>query len=137
MCVLILLYLCPHTTTYVSAYVPSVLIAAVDPTGVCYFTVCVLILLYVCPHTTICVLMLLHTCPHTCRVCSLLLSTQRVRLCPRTTVGLSAYCYICVLILLHVCPHTAISVSACALCDSRPYRCILFLVTLARTAFLN
>ncbi len=36
-CVLILLYMCPHTAIYVSSY--------------CY--ICVLILLYMCPHTAI------------------------------------------------------------------------------------
>ncbi len=41
-CALILLCMCPHTTTYVSSY----------------YYICVLILL-LCPHTTICVLILL------------------------------------------------------------------------------
>ena len=53
-CVLILLYMCPHTAVYVSSY--------------CY--ICVLILLYMCPHTalyvssycSICVLILLYMC---------------------------------------------------------------------------
>ena len=80
----ILLYMCPHTAIYVSAY--------------CY--ICVLILLYMCPHTAICVLILLYMCPHTPIYVSggwLLHETN-------------AYCYICVLILLYMCPHTAICV---------------------------
>jgi len=62
-CVLILLYKCPHTAIEVSSY--------------CY--ICVLILLYMCPHTAIyvssycyrsvlmyiSVLILLYMCPHT------------------------------------------------------------------------
>ncbi len=55
-CVLMLLYMCPHATIYVSSY----------------YYVCVLILLYMCPHTImcvssycyICVLILLYVCPH-------------------------------------------------------------------------
>jgi hypothetical protein len=57
-CVLMLLYMCPHATMYVSS---------------CYY-ICVLILLYMCPETGergahrlryyICVIMLLYMCPH-------------------------------------------------------------------------
>jgi hypothetical protein len=75
-CVLILLYMCPHTTIYVSSH----------------YYICVLILLYMCPqyyymcpHTTICVLILLYMCPH-------------------TTINVSSYYYICVLILLSYVP---------------------------------
>ncbi len=56
-CVLMLLYVCPRTTVYVSSY----------------YYICVPIPLYMCPHTTIyvsscyymCVLELLSMCPHT------------------------------------------------------------------------
>jgi hypothetical protein len=65
--VCILLYMYPHTTTYVSAY--------------CHmYYICVLILLHMCPHTATCVLILLHMCPHTatyvfssCYTCVLIL----------------------------------------------------------------
>ena len=69
---LILLYMCPHTTTYV------------------------LILIYLCPHATayvsscwyICVLILLHMCPHPTTCILILLPVSS--------------CYMCVLILLYV-----------------------------------
>ncbi len=78
--VLILLYLCPHTS------------------------VCVLILRYVCPHTNIYVLILLHLCPLT-TVCV----SSYYYICVLRCKGvrnLSSYYYICVRILLHMCPHT-------------------------------
>ncbi len=76
-CVLILLYMCPHTTVYV----------------------CVLILLYMCPHTAIyvssysyiCVLILLYMCPHTN------IYTCPHNMCPPTTIYVSSYYYIYVL----------------------------------------
>ncbi len=55
MCVLILLYMCPHTAMYVSSY----------------YYVCVVILLYMsllvyfCPHTNLCVSSYYYICPHT------------------------------------------------------------------------
>ncbi len=61
-CVLILLYMCPHTAMcvlillYVSSY--CYIVSS-------YYYVCVLILLYICPHTAIYVSSLLHMCPHT------------------------------------------------------------------------
>ena len=95
-CVLILLYMCPHTT------------------------ICVLILLYMCPQTSICVLILLNMCPHTtgrgrarfllpCRPARA--SRRGVCMCvhansllPRCYV--SSYYYVCVLILLYMCLRT-------------------------------
>jgi len=81
-CVLILLYMCPHTTAYVSSY--------------CYK--CVLILLYMCPHTTIyvssyyyiCVLILLRILLHA-TVC------VRVLLCKRCYASycMCSYCKRC------------------------------------------
>jgi hypothetical protein len=75
-----LIYVCPHTTEYVTH------------TTMCpHITACVLIFpyvssyYYVCPHTSTCM------CPPT-----------TIYMCPPTTV--------CVLILLHVCPHTSICV---------------------------
>ncbi len=50
--ILVLLHMCPHTTTYVSPY----------------YYVCVLILLHVSSYYYICVLILLYICPHTRRV---------------------------------------------------------------------
>ena len=84
-CVLILLYMCPHTAICVSLY--------------CY--ICVYILTCVCPDTAICVsshcyvcvLILLYLCPHT-----LIL----LYMCPHTAMSVSSYCYICVLILLYL-----------------------------------
>jgi hypothetical protein len=48
-CVLILLYVCPHTTVHVSSYS------------------------YMCPHPTTCVRILLYMCPHTNTICVLIL----------------------------------------------------------------
>jgi hypothetical protein len=95
-CVLILLYMCPHTLLCVSSY---------------YYYICVLIL-YICSHTGdasspdhsatnvssyyyICVL-ILYVCPHTGDASS-----------PEDSATIVfSYYYICVLILLYVCPHT-------------------------------
>jgi hypothetical protein len=88
--VLMLLYMCPHTTICVSSH----------------YCICVLILLYMCPHTTavylaphtticvsshycICVLTLLYMCPH----------TSAVYLAPHTTIYVSSHYWICVLIV--------------------------------------
>jgi hypothetical protein len=75
MCVLIQLCMCPHTTIcfriplYVSSYyyyVSSILLYMCLHTTI-YMSSCY----YMCPHTTICVLMLLYICPHTSiHVCS-------------------------------------------------------------------
>jgi hypothetical protein len=101
----ILLYMCPHTTIYVSSYCYiCVLILLYGHTyssirthmckcGNILLHICVLILLYMCPHTTICVLIQLYLCPH-------------------TTIYLSSYYYIFVLILLYICPHTTIYLSS-------------------------
>ena len=63
-CVLILLYMCPHTAVGAAQVVRQVYI-------------CVLILLHMCPRTAIyvssycyvCVLILLHMCPQLCYIC--------------------------------------------------------------------
>ena len=98
-CVLVLPYMCPHTTTYVSSY----------------YYICVLVLPHFCPRTAtyvssyyymrplilhfsccICVFVLLHVSAPTIRVLILL------HMCPHTTIYVSSYCCICVLILPHV-----------------------------------
>ncbi len=84
-CVLILLYMCPHTTIYASSY----------------YHICFLILLYLCPHTTIYVSSYYY-------ICVLIL----VYMCSHTTMYVSSYCYVCVLILLCMCPHTTMYVSS-------------------------
>jgi hypothetical protein len=109
-CVLILLYMCPHTTTM---YVSS-----------CYY-VCVLILLYMCPHTTIyvssycciCVLiLLLYMCPHATMYVS-----SYYYMCPHTTIYVSSYYYICILILLYVSSYYYICVLILLyMCPQRP-----------------
>jgi hypothetical protein len=83
LCVLIRLYMCPHTTIYVSSY----------------YYICVLIRLYMCPHTAICVLIRLYV-------------SSYCYMCPHTTIYVSSYDCICVLILLYMCPHTTIYVSS-------------------------
>jgi hypothetical protein len=103
-CVLILLYMCPHTalssctssTSYMCAHMNYICVLIL-------IYICVLILLYmcphptVCPHTAICVLILPYVCPHPA-------------MCFRILLYVSSYCYICVLILLYVCPHTPMHV---------------------------
>ena len=78
--VLILLYICPHTTICVSS--------------------CVLI--YMCPHSTSCVLILLYMCPHTTiyvSSCYDMCPAVSSYICPHTTSCVSLYYYVCVLIL--------------------------------------
>jgi hypothetical protein len=62
-CVLIPLYLCPHTPKYV-ADMRLQAVAQFDNTIYVssYYYICVLILLYMCHHITI---ILLYMCPHT------------------------------------------------------------------------
>jgi hypothetical protein len=76
-CVLILLYMCPHTTIYVSSYsllCTEFLGFIVQQTfKLNFFNVRILVLLYMCPHTAI---------------------------------HVSLTCYVRVLILLYICPHT-------------------------------
>ncbi len=94
MCVLMLLYMCPHTTVYVpSCYYICAL---------CYY-MCVFILLYVSLYYYICVLILLYMCPLLLYVCF--------------------YTTICVLILLYMCPHTSIYVSSYCECLNRRCCC--------------
>ncbi len=97
-CVLILLYMCPHTAIYVSAC--------------CY--ICVLILLYMCPHTAMYV-------SAYCYIFVLIL----LCMCPHTATYVSSYCYICVLILLYMCPHAAIYTGEGGLALHRRHRRML------------
>ena len=48
-----LLYVCPHTTIYMSSYYYMCVLILLYVSS-CYY-MCVLILLYICPHTTACV----------------------------------------------------------------------------------
>jgi hypothetical protein len=89
-CVLILLYKCPHNTIYMSAYCYMC-----PHTNVCvsaYYYICVLILPYMCPHECIFFLRLLYVCPPTI-ICVLIL----LYACPPTDIG--------VLTLIYMCPH--------------------------------
>ncbi len=121
-CVLILLYVCPHPTIYVSSYY-----CTCPPN-----TTSVLILLYMCPHTKcphttiyvssyhyvslhyyICVLTLLYICPHTpiylasSYYCISIAHSARLSgIAPVPHIYVSPYYYICVPILLYMCPHT-------------------------------
>jgi hypothetical protein len=112
-CVLILLYMCPHTpraTIYLSSYssIGVLIQASAAPSRIS-----VLILLCVCPHAAICVLMLLmllYMCPHkgVCRFFQYM--------CPHAAIYVSSCCYVCVLMLLmllYMCPHTPFSHSSC------------------------
>jgi hypothetical protein len=79
-CVLILLYMCPHTTIYVSSYYSYAHRGQALFKPLYIQHICV-ILLHVSSYYYICVLILLYMCPH-------------------TTIYVSSYYYICVLILL-------------------------------------
>jgi hypothetical protein len=105
-CVLMLLYLCPHTAVYVSSY--------------CYVCVlillyvCVLMLLYMCPHTAMYfVLILLHMCSHELVSYTTTHVQPRVllhmcRLVSYTTTHVQPR-VLHVLILLHMCSHGPVS----------------------------
>jgi hypothetical protein len=90
-----LLYVCPHTATYISCYMCVLILLHRCPhTATCVrILMYVLILLYTCPHTAACVLILLYTCPHTAVYVS-----SCCCMCPHTAVYVSSYCCMC--------PHT-------------------------------
>jgi hypothetical protein len=144
---LILLYMCPRTTTYVSPYCYTsvlFLLWMCPHTAIyvssCYYYICVLILttiwlgerllilLYVSSYYYICVLILLYMCPHIIllymcphtAICVLIL----LYMCPHTNY------YICVLILttIYVCPHAG--ARAPPQCTSYCYICVLILPTI-------
>jgi hypothetical protein len=81
-CVLILLYMEPHTTIYVSSYyyICGLILLYVSS----YYYICVLILLYVSSYYYICVVILLSVSSH-------------YYMCPHTTY------YMCVLIMVPCC----------------------------------
>ncbi len=86
-CVLILLYMCPHTISWAAERETGELYASTT----CYMcrrtTTCVLIPLYMCPHFTVCVRILLYM-------------SSYYYMCPHTTIYVSSYYYMC--------PHTTI-----------------------------
>jgi hypothetical protein len=81
-CVLMLLYACPHTTMYVSSY----------------YYVCVLMLLYVSSYSYVCVLIVLYNVFSCCCMRVLILQC----LCPHATMYVALYCYICHHITVYV-----------------------------------
>jgi hypothetical protein len=131
--VLILLYICPHTTIYLFSYYYYCTSVRIPPPALTPLPQ-VLILLYICPHTTsycyisvlvllcICshaaiylsayyyssvlILILLYICPHTAS------SADPSAASPHTAIYLSSYYYISVLILLYICSHTTIYLSS-------------------------
>ena len=125
-CVLILLYMCPHTTICVSSYYYICVLILLHVSSFyyvssysSYYYMCVLILLCISPHTTIylssfyyiCVLMLLYMCPHSARflLCVLILLYRycddslrmRHQYSRITRIYMSSCYYICVLILFY------------------------------------
>jgi hypothetical protein len=112
MCVLVLLYMCPHIAICVYSY--------------CY--ICVLILLYVCPRTAIYVSSYRYIC-----IC--VLKTYMAHdtawapesdsgCCPHTAICVSSYYYICVLVQLYVKrPHTTLYLAL-----AYYYRCVFILL---------
>ena len=108
LCVLMLLYVCPHTAMYVSSCCHWALRVCWTGDFSSVYSLCICM----CPHTGIYLCMCpLYMCPHT-------------PIYAHTTIYVSSYCYlsvcvlcmctlICVFILLNVCPHTATEVSSC------------------------
>jgi hypothetical protein len=94
-CVLILLYMCPHTAIYVSSYRYICPHAALNVSSFCYMcSFCY----YTCPHTTTDVFILLYVSP---AYTSVYAGDDRPSYfnISHTTIYMSWYCYICVLIL--------------------------------------
>jgi hypothetical protein len=134
MCVLILLYMymCPHTATYVShtAVSDALQLFAVFMLYVSSCYMCVLIPCVSSCHMcvlTLCVSSYCYMCIYVSSYCCIFVSYCRIRrtrtLCCADTIYVSSCCYVYVLILLHRCPHTAIHVSSyCYVCvDTQPY----------------
>ena len=99
-CVLILLYMCPHTAIFVSSYC----------------CICFLILLCMCPHSAIFVSSNCCRCPHTavyvssyCCICVHIL----LYMCPHAAIYVSSYCYICVLIPRDTAEHIGKRLTIC------------------------
>ena len=123
-CVLILLYVCPHLCGQCFRHIGLVSGMTVRCTCCMRGHLCIyyvetapffidhmyvsshyhifVLILYVCPHTSICV------SSHD-YICALIL----LYMCPHTAIYVSSYCYICVLALLYVCPHSSIYASSC------------------------
>jgi hypothetical protein len=111
-CVLVLLYMCPHTCcSSVAALLQLCPRTAVYVSSCCYM--CVLILLHIC------VLILQDMCPHTgvsLSSCCCIFVRMLLYLCRHTAVHVSACCYMCphaatcVLIVLYMRPHTTIHI---------------------------
>ena len=108
--VLILLYMCPHTNSYVSSY-----FSMCPYTTMCvhttklvssYYYVCVLILLCVSSYYYICVVILLYIMSCT----SWYYLYHFIQICPHTYIYVSSYYYmhVFVLILPYMCPHTTV-----------------------------
>jgi hypothetical protein len=136
--VLILLYMCPHTTIYVSSYhcicVLILLLRRLGP----FLLVSPQVFSYYYTYTTIyvssyhykCVLVPLYMCPHATvnvssyhYICVLILLLRRLGPFLLVSPQVFLYYYICVLILLYMCPHhTTIYVS------SYHYMCVLMLL---------
>jgi hypothetical protein len=112
-CILILLYMCPHTpicvlipycfTCVFILYICVLILLYVS--SYCY--ICVLIFLYVCSYCYICVLILLYVSSY-CYICARIL----LYMCPHTALYVSPYYFMCVFILLYMCPRTAMYVSS-------------------------
>jgi hypothetical protein len=97
-CVLILVYMCPHTCIYVSA------------SHTCIY-MCQELLIYVSGATDTCVLILLYISPHTTIYVSGATDVSSYYyICLLILLYVSRATDICVLILLYMCPHTTIYV---------------------------
>ncbi len=115
----ILLYICPHTSTCVSAGRGAA--GANRQICLAQYSSCVLILLHMCPPATVyvcsdystCVRILLHVCPHaTVYVSSCYcICVLRARDCTGKTAKMPRSTFvICVLILLYFCPHATVCI---------------------------
>ena len=110
LCVLILLYLCLHTTVYVSSsyfMCPHTTISVSSYYCICVLKLPCVLILQMCPHTNIYVSSYYYLCPHT----NISVSSYYY-ICVLILLYVSSYHCICVLILLNMCPHTTTSVQA-------------------------
>jgi hypothetical protein len=94
-CVLILLHMCPHPTTYVSSYY-YIRVLTLPYMSAYYY----IILPHMRPHAT--------THPSYPSSCYYIYVLMLLYMRPHTTTYVSSYYYTCVLILLHMCPHTSV-----------------------------
>jgi hypothetical protein len=95
-CVLIPLYVCPHT--YMCVLILHLVVNSTRSSHSCVL----ILLLYLSSYSYICVLIFLYVCPHTTMCVLILCVSSYYYICVLILLYVSAYYYTCGLILLHV-----------------------------------